>query len=170
MIRWLGLSERFGSDPGHAMAELALSDDCWDVMMVGFNLINQSARHRVFGATQAKRIGVEVMFAVRRALSHPDQLRSTVATLIEQGLVDPSLVDRDDPLGFLIEEAGASSIVDAAYRFVRHEPGCHVVLTGTGSVDHLRANVSSINAAPLPEDALERLALLFGRVDNVSGN
>ena len=152
------------------MFDQALQDDCWDVVMVGFNLINQSAQLRVLPATQAKGIGVEVMFAVRRALSHPEQLRTTVATLIEEGLVDPDLVDRDDPVGFLVHEAGASSVVDAAYRFVGHEPGCHIVLTGTGSVDHLRRTWHPSTPPHSLAAALDRLAQLFGRVDNVSGN
>ena len=63
----------------------------------------------------------------------------------------------DDPLGFLLGAGGAASLPEAAYRFARHEPGCHVVLTGTGSVDHLAENVASINGPPLPADHLAQL-------------
>ena len=48
MIRFLAISERFGADPGHTMLQRAVDDDCWDVMMVGFNPLNPSARDRVF--------------------------------------------------------------------------------------------------------------------------
>ena len=72
--------------------------------------------------------------------------------------------------GFLVHEGGAASVVDAAYRFARHEPGCHVVLTGTGSVEHLDENVRSINAPPLPGADLDRLRSLFGHLDHLSGN
>ena len=61
---------------------------------------------------------------------------------------------REDPLGFLLGDGGRASLPEAAYRFARHEPGCHVVLTGTGSVDHLAENVASINGPPLPDDHL----------------
>jgi hypothetical protein len=47
-------------------------------------------------------------------------------------------------LGFLIHEGGANTIPDAAYRFVRHEPGVDVVLFGTGDPEHLRTNIASI--------------------------
>ena len=92
-----------------------------------------------------------VMFAVRRALSDPEVCRALVADLVAKGAVDPATVaDGDDPLGFLVHPDGATSVVDAAYRFARHEPGCDVVLTGTGSVDHLDENVRSITAGPFP--------------------
>jgi L-galactose dehydrogenase len=171
VIRYIALSERFAEDPGHAMLERAVRDDCWDVMMLGFNLLNPSARERVLGATQAKGIGVEVMYAVRRALSDVAELRRVVDLLIDDGQIDPSMVPpQGNPLGFLVHDAGASSLVDAAYRFVRHEPGCDIVLTGTGSLDHLRDNVRSIDRAALPPADLARLEALFGRVDSVTGN
>ncbi|NLF32219.1 MAG: hypothetical protein GX591_15190, partial [Planctomycetes bacterium] len=35
------------------------------------------------------------------------------------------------------------SIPDAAYRFCMYEPGCDVILSGTGSLEHLQANIAS---------------------------
>ena len=170
MIRFLAISERFGADPGHTMLQRAVEDDCWDVMMVGFNPLNPSARDRVFAVTRETDVAIEVMFAVRRALSRPDELARVAAELVEQGRVDGADLDPDDPLGFLVHEGGAASVVEAAYRFARHEPGCHVVLTGTGSVEHLEENVRSINAPPLPGADLDRLRSLFGHLDHLSGN
>ena len=61
-------------------------------------------------------------------------------------------------------------MVQAAYRFCRHEPGANVVLTGTGSGEHLRQNVRAILAPPLRAELGDRLAAVFGRVESVSGN
>ena len=169
-IRFLAISEQFGRDTGHVMLSRAIKDDCWDVMMVGFNLLNPSARDRVFPMTMEKDIGILVMFAVRRTLGRPEEIRRVIGELVSEGLIDADGVDLEDPLGFLVGPSGASSVVDAAYRFTRHEPGTHVVLTGTGSIEHLEENVASISRDPLPSKDLERLRHLFGRLDSLSGN
>ena len=138
--------------------------------MVGFNILNPSARERVFPATIRQDVGTLIMFAVRETLSRPEHLRKVVGELIERGEVDPAKVDPVDPLGFLKDAVGSPSVVEAAYRFCRHEPGAHVVLTGTSELAHLKANVEAILAPPLPVDVRERLASIFGAVDSVSGN
>ena len=124
----------------------------------------------MFAATQERDVGVLVMFAVREALASSDGIRRVVQGLIESGHLDPSLVDHDDPLGFLVDDGATASVVEAAYRFARHEPGCHVVLSGTGSLDHLAENVASINGGPLPGASLARLDQLFGHIDSISGD
>ena len=169
-IRFLGITERFVADPGHRMLERALRDDCWDVIMVGFSLLNPSARERVFARTRAQGVGTLIMFAVRRALSQPEELRSTVAALEEQGAIPRGALERGDPLGFLVREGGAASVVEAAYRFCRHEPGADVILTGTGSVAHFEENLAALAAPALPAVDLGRLRAVFGGVDSVSGN
>lgn len=166
-IRFLGITERFIVDTTHAMLQEALKDAAWDVVMVGFNILNQSARERVLDVTRQKRIGVQNMFAVRRALSDATGLAENLAKAEAAGQIDPSAVDAGDPLGFLRAHAG--SIIEAAYRFCRHEPGIDVVLTGTGNIDHLAENVAAINGPPLPSAVVERLAMIFGAVDCISG-
>ncbi|HEX4182688.1 MAG TPA: aldo/keto reductase [Caulobacteraceae bacterium] len=169
-IRFLGVTEMFGGDPGHRMLSLALPDDHFDVIMTGFNLLNPSARARVFPQTLKHDVGTLIMFAVRRALSDPATLRETVAALVERGEVDGGKLDPADPLGFLRDRPDVASVVEAAYRFCRHEPGANVILTGTGDAAHLQANLEAIQQPPLPADVLERLDTLFGLVDSVSGN
>ncbi len=169
-LRAVGITEAFIPDPGHLMLQQALEVECWDVMMVGFNLLNPSARSRVFKKTLEKNIGVLGMFAVRRALSQPAQLKTLIADLAQRGQIDPEACDADDPLGFLTQEGKAATIPEAAYRYCRHEPGIHVVLTGTGNANHLKANVTSLLKPPLPQTDLQRLEAIFGRVDSVSGN
>jgi L-galactose dehydrogenase len=166
-LRFIGITERFGEDAGHVALQRALQDDCWDVMMVGFNLLNPSARNRVFATTRHKNIGTLIMFAVRRALSQPAVLRQVVRELASAGVI-PHTAASEDPLGFVLD--GATSVVEAAYRFCRHEPGADVVLTGTGSAEHLRDNVGALTLPPLPEQMRQRLAQLFGNVDTVTGN
>lgn len=169
-IRFLGLTERFIVDPQHRMLMQALQDEYWDVVMAGFNMINPSARNRVFRATQEKNIGTLIMFAVRRALSNPQELASLIAELVKKGEVDPGKVNMATAFDFILENGDTTSVVEAAYRFCRHEPGADVVLTGTGKVEHLSENIRSINARSLTSDNQARLKDVFGMVDSVSGN
>jgi aryl-alcohol dehydrogenase-like predicted oxidoreductase len=169
-VRYLAISERFGQDTRHAMLQRALQDDVWDVMMVGFNPLNQSARDSVFAGAIEKEIGILVMFAVRRALSRSERLKEVLVELIERGEVDAQDVDLEDPLGFLVHGGGATSVPDAAYRFCRDEPGTHVILSGTGNPAHLQANLATFERPPLPEADRRRLEQIFRRVDSVAGN
>ena len=169
-VRFVGITERFGTDTAHEMLKVALPDDRFDVIMVGHNLINPSARRSVFPITRKNDVGTLIMFAVRRALTTPDLAREVVTALIERGAVDARRVDARDPLGFVTAHPGVKSLTEAAYRFCRHEPGAHVILTGTGSVEHLRENVESILAPKLPSEITARLAEIFGGVDSVSGD
>jgi aryl-alcohol dehydrogenase-like predicted oxidoreductase len=166
-IRLLGITEPFAADTGHQMLARAVRDEYWDVVMVGFNMLNQSARDRVLTETLRRGIGVLCMFAVRDALSRPEKLRQTVDELVRDGLIDPELVNLQNPLDFIAQ--AAESLPDAAYRFCRAEPGVHVVLSGTGNMGHLEQNIASILGPPLPESVRARLIELFAHVDTVSG-
>src|SRR5688572_26779271 len=80
-VRFIGITEKFLADHDHRMLAQALEDDLWDVVMVGFNLLNQSARELVFARTLAQDVGTLIMFAVRRALSRPERLAELLAEL-----------------------------------------------------------------------------------------
>ena len=73
----------------------------------------------------------------------------------------------EDPLGFLVHDGGAENILDAAYRFVRHQAGVDVVLFGTGNPDHLQANIDSILRPALPDADVATLHRLFGELTAV---
>ena len=113
MPRFIGLSEMFGEDMRHAMLQQALADDLWDVVMVGFNLLNQTARKRVFARAIALNVGIQIMFAVRKALAHPDHLRPFVDDLVQRGQLD--LSDLEDFPDFLLSET--DSLPDAGADF-----------------------------------------------------
>ena len=164
-IRFVGLSEMFNEDLGHTMLQMALTDDLWDVLMVGFNLLNQTAREKVFAQAMEQNVGIQIMFAVRKALSHPDNLRAFVADLVQKGQIEPA--DIDDFPAFLL--AQTTSLPDAAYRFCRDEPGVHIVLSGTGNTEHLDANLTSFAQMSLSQDTRDRLKYIFRHVDSTTG-
>ena len=163
-IRFVGLSEMFNEDLEHTMLQQALADDLWDVLMVGFNLLNQTARANVFAQAITQNVGIQIMFAVRKALSDPDNLREFTDSLVEKGQLDPA--DLDAFPDFLLAEA---PLPDAAYRFCRDEPGVHVVLSGTGNAAHLDANLASFARPPLTQETRNRLIHIFRNVNSTTG-
>jgi aryl-alcohol dehydrogenase-like predicted oxidoreductase len=166
-IRHIGLTENPIVDFTNETLKRALKDDIWEVFMVGFHMMHQGARSNVFPATRAKGIGTLIMFAVRSIFADPPRVAREMKELAGKGLVEKSLGDSDDPLGFLVHEAGAANVIEAAYRFVRHEPGVEVVLFGTGNAEHLRTNVASLLKPPLPPADQAKLAALFGHLKGV---
>lgn len=166
-VRHLGVTENPIVDCTNEMLKSALHDPVWEVFMVGFHMMHQVARSNVFAHTQAKGIGTLLMFAVRSIFADPPRVAREVKELAAKGLVDPSLRASDNPLGFLVHDGGASDLVDAAYRYARHEPGVDVVLFGTGNAAHLRSNVGSLLKPPLPEADRAKLATLFGHLTGI---
>lgn len=168
-IRFLGITEKFCADTSHEMLKAALKDDFWDVMMVGFNLLNQSARELIFPLTQKKNIGVMAMYAVRKALRSEKNLAQAIEYLKQTQQMDPKLTVKDVQEA-LIGNQKALTLQDAAYRFCSHEPGVDVVLSGTGNLRHLEENILSIIRPPLPPEKLSLAHTWFSQVSNFSGD
>jgi aryl-alcohol dehydrogenase-like predicted oxidoreductase len=166
-IRHLGLSETSPFDPEHTMLQRALTDPVWEVAMFAFHMLNQAAREKVFPQTRARGVGALLMFVVRNIFSRPGLLAETMTRLAAEGKVPKEFADKANPLDFLVHDGGASSVVDAAYRFARHEPGSEVVLFGTGNREHLRSNIDSILRPPLPRADVEKLYACFGALRGV---
>jgi aryl-alcohol dehydrogenase-like predicted oxidoreductase len=163
-FRHLGITETAPHDLDHQVLHRAAQDGVWEVVMVGFHMMHQNARDRVLPVTRANGVGTLLMFAVRNIFSQPERLRATLRDLAAAGEVPQWLADTAEPLPLLLHEDGASTIPDAAYRFVRHEPGVDVVLFGTGNPEHLRSNIASILKPPLPEEDRRQLQTLFGHL------
>ena len=163
----LGITETPPNDSRHVMLSRALEDEFWEVVMIGFHMMHQNAREFVFPQTRGRQIGTLIMFAVRSIFSDLDYLSSTIAELVHSGELGEKYGHSTNPLNFLLQNGGAASVIDAAYRYVRHEPGAEVVLFGTGDPMHLEKNVKSILAPPLSRAMLERIGLDFAHLEGV---
>jgi aryl-alcohol dehydrogenase-like predicted oxidoreductase len=167
-IRFIGITEAAAYDLDHKMYQRALAeDDLWDTAMVAFNMMHQNVRNGVFPKSVERKVGTLIMFAVRRIFAQPDRLKQELRTLAADGLLPQWLADSPDPLGFLIHDGGASSVIDAAYRFVRDEPGVDVVLFGTSDPHHLREDIASLTKPPLSAADREQIVTLFGHLVGV---
>ena len=166
-MRHIGLTENPIVDHVNATLKRAVNDPQWDVFMVGFHMMHQVARGNVFAATRQKGIGTLIMFAVRSIFADPPRVAREIKELADRGKVEKWLGESNDPLGFLVHEAGAANMIEAAYRYARHEPGVDVTLFGTGDAAHLRTNIASLLKPPLPEPDRKKLEVLFGHLTGV---
>lgn len=166
-FRFLGITETSPNDHEHRMMQAASRDTPWDTAMFAFNLMHQPARETVFPFTRANGIGTLMMFAVRSIFARPAQLAETVKDLVAKGQLPAEFAATGTPLDFLVHPGGADSVTDAAYRYVRHEPGVDVVLFGTGEPAHLRANIASLLKPALPQADRDRLASMFSHLRGV---
>jgi aryl-alcohol dehydrogenase-like predicted oxidoreductase len=166
-IRHIGITELPPEDHQHEMLSRAAQDNVWDVFMIAFHMMHQSARRTVFPLTRQKQIGTLLMFAVRSIFAKPELVALAMREAAAKGQVETWLGETDEPLAFLIYEGGACNIIEAAYRYVRHEPGVDVVLFGTGDAGHLRTNIESLLKPPLLEADRQKLAALFGHLIGV---
>lgn len=177
ILRAIGVTEMFAHDTTHQMLQRALQDDWLDAIMVGFNILNQSARHTVFPIAAEKNITTLNMFSVRRALTNRHHLIQTIADMLNAGNLDPDLVNPDNPFDFLdafdnhtSNMHGPGGVTETAYRFVAHEPHVNITLFGTGNPAHARDNINAINKPPLPTNVRDALIQIFGTATSVSGN
>ena len=95
-IRFLGITETSPNDHAQTMLNRAAGDGCWDVMMLGFNMMHQVARTGLLPQTMERNIGTLIMFAVRNLFSVPGRLQETMRALAADGRVPGRLADSDD--------------------------------------------------------------------------
>ena len=168
-FRFVGLSETYSADARHEMLPMALRDDLFDTVMVGYNLLSPTPEHEILPMCQERNVGVICMVAVRRALSQTDVLQARIQDAKARGLVAQDAVPDEDPLGWLVKDH-VPSLPAAAYKYVHAHPAMGTVLSGTANLAHLEDNVKAILGPPLPEEDMARLRSIFGEVWEPLGN
>jgi aryl-alcohol dehydrogenase-like predicted oxidoreductase len=166
VVTSIGITEAFTRDPGHLMLSEAVADGCWDTVMVGYNLLNPSARGRVITPAAANGTGVIVMFAVREALVDFERLHAYLAARADD--LPDDVADRVDRLERLVAREGGS-LTDLAYRFAASTPGVSTVLVGTGDPLHSAQNRAALEREPLGSELLTELEALFVDVEVLTG-
>jgi L-galactose dehydrogenase len=152
-IRAVGMTESFERDPQHATLARAAASGSFDTIMIGLNFINGTG---IPVAAEARQhgTGIIAMYAVR-----PFRSEQNTESLLQGSGV--SLAE----LKSLLKAHGVGSLQEAAMRFCRHDAGAGVVLTGTGDIGHLQANIKAAAAGPLPAQLAAELRRIFpGRI------
>ena len=167
-VRHIGSSENSSDDGGHSWLQKAVEDDLIEVVMVSYNMMNQSAERTVFPGCRNNDVGAMGIYTVRNAFSIPSRLCKVVAELKESGLLSDDIPD-EDPLGWLLDDE-EPSLASTAYRFSLANEEISTIVTGTIDAAHLEANVRSLEKPPLSAEKMARLRELFGHIDVSIGN
>ena len=99
-----------------------------------------------------------------------ERLRDVLANLAARGLVHRPATEDADPLGWLVEDGVAGSLVEAAYRFAAYTPGVTSVMCGTLDVGDLEQDAAFLDQGALPSHAVSRLRETFRHVAEPIGN
>lgn len=166
-VRFVGITEAFASDDQREMLQLALKDDVFDTMLVGYNMLTPGPEMDVFPEAERRDVGVLVMCAVRKKIGKPEKLEALIAELQARGEL-PENLPKKGPLDWLIHD-GVDSVTSAAYKFAAGHPTVSCVLTGTANQEHLAQNVDAILGDPLPDADRQRLIALFGPIGRKLG-
>jgi L-galactose dehydrogenase len=158
-IRFIGITEAFGRDRTHRMLAKAVASGAYDCIMIGFNCLNQLGAPI---AAEAKRRGIGVIgMYVMRGLDSKKSFQIQLDKLVSRGMLNQAQADADKLVGVL-NDHGVATLADAAMRFVRHELDADVVLTGTGNIRHLEANIAACEGGPLPDRITAEFRRLSG--------
>ena len=158
-IRWIGITETFTRDPLHQMLARAAAAGAFDSIMIALNILNPSgaaiaAQARTHGS------GIIAMQAIGRPFRNEQSLQGLLNKLISRGTLTSAEGDARR-LMRVLNNHGIRTLAETALRFCQHELGPDVILTGTGHIDHLDANITACHAGPLPEPLSAEFRKLF---------
>lgn len=130
----------------------ALDLGVFDVVETSYSLLDQANRGAL---RQAAAAGVGVL--VKRPLANAVPGRAAPPPSPYATAYWP----RWTALGLTPDDVGGVPWLEAAARFAAYADGVGTILTGSGSLEHMRANVDAVNAGPLPADVVRRLEARF---------
>ena len=165
-IRFIGISEH-AADIDHEVLLRGANAGIIDVALLAFHMMHQTAKNALFDTLGQRGVGSVAMYVVRRMFAQPDRLREVVAELVAAGKLPAALLQKSEPLDFLVHDGGAETLTEAAYRFAGHQDGIDVVLFGTSRPEHVRENVASLLKPPLPAADIAKINALFGELAGV---
>lgn len=168
-VRFIGVTEYFFRDVDHQMLRRALEDNIWDTIMVKYGILNLTAETAVLPLARKHNVGIINMSAVRVKLTRPAELEKTVTRWKQAGLIAHDVLPDRNPLDFLVHDE-VTSVIAAGYKFGIGHEAISTLLIGTGSVEHLEANVEAVLGPPLPDEDTSRIRAIFGNVAESEGD
>ena len=166
-FRFLGITESSPIDPEQVTITKAISLNYFDVIMLAFSIMNQNAKKEILPKTMSKNIATMSMFVVRSLFSVKGRLQQDIFKLVKDKHLPEWFLDKKEPLEYILKDSGANNIIDACYRYVKHQQGIDTVLFGTGNIDHLKKNIKSILAPELSKESINKINLYFSHLKGV---
>ena len=166
-FRFLGITESSPIDHNQITISKALNTNYFDEMMLAFSIMNQNAKKEILPKTMSKNIGTMSMFVVRSLFSVKGRLKKEIDRLVKNKQLPEWLLDEKEPLEYFLKDSGANNIIDACYRYVRHQKGIDTVLFGTGDIDHLKKNIRSIVNSKLSDECINKFNQYFSHLKGV---
>jgi len=166
-FRFLGITESSPIDPEQITISKAINSNYFDVIMLAFSIMNQNAKKEILPKTMSKNIATMSMFVVRSLFSVKGRLQQDIFKLVKDKHLPEWFLDKKEPLEYILKDSGANNIIDACYRYVKHQQGIDTVLFGTGNIDHLKKNIKSILAPELSKESINKINLYFSHLKGV---
>ena len=166
-FRFLGITESSPIDHNQITISKALNTNYFDVVMLAFSIMNQNAKKEILPKTMSKNIGTMSMFVVRSLFSVKGRLKQDIDELVKNKQLPEWFLDEKEPLEFILKNSGAQNIIDACYRYVRHQKGIDTVLFGTGNINHLKKNIRSIVNLKLSNVCINKINKYFSHLKGV---
>ncbi|MBA2681384.1 MAG: aldo/keto reductase [Ktedonobacteraceae bacterium] len=123
-------------------ARFAIKCGAFDALELSLNIADQEAIDQLIPLAQEREMGVVAKRSLANNAWKSDNIVLPEPTRIYQERLQKLNYD------FLQNDDATTT----ALRFVTSTPGIHTAIVGTINKDHLRQNVSSINAGPLPQE------------------
>ena len=151
-IRFYGISAKSIGD-----AILSLKYASISSLQVEFNLLQQKASEHLFPLLDQKEIAIIARAPLARGLLTKKMTDESGELLnrLDLQMARAKVVG----LSFLVNEN--RDLCQAALQFVLSRPQVSVVIPGTRKMKHLEDNVRALEAPPLTEQELEKIALLY---------
>jgi len=171
-ILHLALSEASELDGEHQMLVKTLPTKFFESIMVTYNILFQSADHRVLELARETNTGVLVMMALnqptegRSGLISMECAMENIRHLIAEKVLPDSPSYLNPKLFEFLVEGSNRTLPQAALRFVLDHPVVSSTLVGTSSATHLDENLAVSYMTPLPRPIHERAKELFGTIKN----
>lgn len=175
-IRFIGISESSKRDRHHDMLRRALADDCFDAIMVAYDIVHGGAEEEILPMALARDVGVVGMVAARNLVSRTagERLQLSAAALLSLVRSPPrpglavlrlrealATLRRSGPSKALaIPRQGGEGVMQlpaTGYTFAVSHPAVATVLTGTTNPEHLEENVQAALAPALTAGEIAEL-------------